>query len=648
MVQNIFRFYLTGAIILLCVSNSFSQRTQTYDSTYQVSPGIVGNARFEYYLDKEGNRIKHGDFIFTRRAKEDSLKAEALVNLRKGSYVHNMKQGEWTYETKKHYIEIEDVSDVGPDYAIHTVEEILKMTYDNGIPVNEILLEASLYKNKVFERRLKFFNSGVLAGKLHGDFEFFVADREKDSVAVNGRAENGLMQGVWEFNYLNENRQEERIYDRGVLLKLIKKEDNRVVDEIEYPLSPGLQAVLRNEESKVELADRPLSLIFSDGYPRSSVFIKEQEKGKEVLVKILQEVFQYDPNLDVSQQLPIGANRGFYPLSSSERNDLARWTETEAEFRVKLQQLNNLRIDHINLVQEQELQVFLKWAEEQEQLEEYIKPWNNILSKEQIEYYNREGLLVDYAYNLLSTDTISVDDRQTVFEYSPQEKGDNFLHYIVENFQDRNRVADSLLEAFSERVESIKIDREISKLSTDILEGKAEIDNLYNIPIQYSLLDMVLDKSKSYFDAEVYPGQLQKFNSAEDVSVRAETGAALLTQVELLKEIYRTAEDIAQRREEIDQLYTELTFDPFTYSDQVPVRKKKRLYNYVTEEVIERLIKRAESNHTDFTNVLKNLQLIYTLQDRLIFLEDKNTRRLERRLRRSGSLEESVELLNSL
>ncbi|MDT0690105.1 hypothetical protein RM549_09940 [Salegentibacter sp. F188] len=648
MKQTLLKFILTGVIIFLSHSNSFAQQTQTYDSTYQISPGVTGNARFEYYLDKEGNRVKHGNFTFTRQEKQDSSSAKAFSTLRKGDFVHNVKQGEWIYQTKTHNIEIVDISDEGPDYSVHTVDENLNITYEEGIPVNEILLEANLYKNETFQKRLKYFKSSIVQGKLHGDFEFFAADKEMDIVAVDGQVENGLMQGVWNFNYFKDSTQEERTYDQGILLELVKKNENAVVDEIEFPLSEGLKALLQNEESEVELAGKPLSLNFSDGYPRTSLYIKEQEKGKNVLTMILQEIFQYDSNLDITQQLPLGANRGFYPLSSDERNDLSKWTETEAEFRNKLQQLNNLRIDNIQLVQDRELQVFLKWAKEQDRLEEYIRPWKNILSREQIEYYNREGLLVDYAYNLLSTDTVSIDGEKTIFNYSPEEKGNNFLHFIVENFEDRNEVADSLLQAFSNRIESIEIDREISAFSDSISAGKTEIDSLYRIPSGYGLQDKVLDEIKIYFDKQIYPQELEEFNESEDIGARTATATDLLAEIELLKEIFGTAQNIAERREETDELYTELTFDPFTYSDQVPVRKKKRLYNYVTEEVIEGLIERAGSNYQDLTAVLKDLQLAYSIQDRLIFLEDKNTRRLERRLRRSGSLEDSVELLNSL
>lgn len=637
----LFLLFLNGDI-------SYSQQVTTFDSIYTPAGGEPGKAKFEYYEDREGRKIKHGDFTFIRENRPESSGTTAVYEFWKGRYNENVKVGEWVYETRKHLVDIRNISDVNLDYSILTEEEVLNITYNNGFPEGEILMESTLYANKEPVKKLKNFRTNLQNGRIHGEFEFLAANETEDSLSVYGRVENGLMVEEWGFNYFYDDRRETRNYERGVLLELTKAGGDQEPKILDFPISDGLRAALNNEETTVELANKPLSLHFSDGYPRTSVYIQEQQKGEDALLAILKDVFRYDPGIDLSRQLPLGTNRGFYPLSSEERDYLAEWPEVEALYRNTLQELNSMRIENLNVVQDDDIQLILNWAERQQDLREYIKPWNNILSKEQIEYYNREGLLVDYAQNLLARDTITYGDEQEIFQYAPREERENFLLYIVDNFKDRNKVGDSLMQVFANKMETLEINREIAGLDETIRKKKEEVDSIFSIPVNYPGLDNLLSRTYNNFDENIYEKNLDRFLYHDELSEKIEVGQNLVVNLEILKEIHSAAVDISTRHEQIDELYTELTFDPFTFSDQVPVRKKKRLYNLVAGDIMGGLINRAGENVSEPTEVLKDLQLALQMQERLVFLEDKNTRRLERRLRRSNSLNDRIELLNSL
>jgi hypothetical protein len=243
---------------------------------------------------------------------------------------------------------------------------------------------------------------------------------------------------------------------------------------------------------------------------------------------------------------------------------------------------------------------------------------------------------------------LKLKQESRIFEYEPKEKPENFLHYIVDNFKDRNIVGDSLVETLSAKLETLETSREVSGLNDNISQQKIEMDSVYSFPSTYGTLDYLLRKTKRDFEEEVYKEQMEGFLQEENMDEKISIGQSLLVNLEIMKEIHSAAINIATRREQIDELYTEYTFDPFTFSDQVPVRKKKRLYNFVTEDVIEKILVRAGEKTSEPTEVLKELQLVQQMQERLVFLEDKNTRRMERRLLRSDSLSESIELLNSL
>lgn len=638
-------FFIFGFLLML--HNTSAQELQTYDSIYQPVPGFEGHAKFTYLEDDDGNRIKSGDFVFTRDVRLLDTQTKATYNYWEGAYEGNLKEGPWFYETKNHKVEIEEISDVELDYTIYTEDEILEITYDNGIPVEDITLESILYADKVRQKRLKYFESGVKEGRIDGNFEFFLANEDEDIAAVKGQALNGLMEGIWEFNFYNTNTLERREYQNGILLKLTRTVNDQITEEIEFPLSEGLQASLNNEEGALELANKPLSLSFSDGYPRNSKYLKVQEPGEEILELVFAEIFKFDNNLDPSERLPLGTNRAYYTLSSEETAALKDWAVQQAEFRNKIQAINTLEIDNPALIQDSDLEVIINWAQKQQEIRDYIKPWNNILSKDQIEYYNREGLLVDYAYNLLSSDTITVNSETTIFDYEPDEKGENFLLYIVENFTDRNKVADSLIQELTVRLDELQVNREISDLHNEIVIKKENLDSLYSNQIQHNQVNYMLRKIENYFSSTAYPQQLSEFIDAEDLSEQITHGQDLILHLDLLKKIYNMGVEIANKEKEIDSLYTEMTFDPFTFTE-VPARKKRRLYNVVTDEVIQELIMAAGNDHREPKEALKHLQQASQMQERLIFLEDKNTSRLERRLVRSNSLSDRVELLNSI
>ncbi len=632
---------------LFMCGNAASQELQTYDSIYQPIPGYEGHAEFTYIEDNDGNRIKSGDFIFTREVRLLDTQTKATYNYWEGSYEENLKEGPWFYETKNHRVAIDEISDVDLDYTIYTEDEILEITYSNGVPIENITLESILYADKVRQKRLKYFDSGVVEGRMDGKFEFFFANEDEDIAAVKGQANNGLMEGFWEFTFFETDTRERREYQNGVLLKLTRTVNDQLTEEIEFPLSEGLQASLNNEEGALELANKPLSLSFSDGYPRNSKYLQVQEQGEEILEMIFTEIFKFDENLDPSERLPLGTNRAYYTLSSEETAALKDWVVEHADFRNKIQAINAMEIDNPALIQDQDLEVIINWAQKQEEIRNYIKPWNNILSKDQIEFYNREGLLVDYAHNLLSSDTITVNSETTIFDYEPDEKGENFLLYIVENFTDRNRVADSLIQVLTERLDELQVNREISDLHNEIVDKKENLDSLYTNQTQHNQVNYMLRKIENQFTNTSYPKMLSEFVDAEDLSEQISYGQDLILHLDLLQRIYNLGEDIAQKEDEIDSLYTELTFDPFTFTE-VPARKKRRLYNIVTNEVIQELIIAAGKNSDEPKEALKHLQQASQMQERLIFLEDKNTSRLERRLARSNSLSDQVELLNSI
>ncbi|MBZ9730597.1 hypothetical protein LB467_12955 [Salegentibacter sp. JZCK2] len=631
------------------ISTNLISQNYSYDSIYQPIPGITGKAQFTYKLANEDKKIKDGEFTFVRENKDSLAETSATYNFWEGNYENNQKVDNWSYEIKHHIVKINEISDVELDYDILTEDETIKLSYKDGYPEGDVLMETILYNDGNRVKTLEYLKTQFQNQRMTGRFDYIVANRDNDSISVIGNMVNGLMDGIWEFNYFAEDLQEIRTYERGVLLSLERNRNGRTIEEIEYPLSEGLQAALANEQTDVELANRPLSLIFSDGYPRTSKYIQAQKKGEKLIQNIFKAIFKYDPQIDPMEQLPLGANRAFYPLSSEEENALEEWKEIENKYRKNIDSITNLEIENLNLVKNNDIQRALKWKQKQDSLNEYIKPWNDILYKDQLPFYNRKGLLIDYAKKLLAKDTIKVGGEKIIYDYTNELESENFLLYVTENFKERNKLADSLILNLTSAIEDLRLDQEIGRLNDEISRIRKNTDELYSNKLEDESLNKIVKQTKNNFYRDSLPQLVNSFlEDAEDDALQIERGNRIIRQLGLLETIWETGERITKLEGKIDTLYTEYTFDPFTYSDQVPVRKKKSLYNEINNTIIQGLKEQAWDAYRDPEEVLRKLNSIQRMQDRLVFMIDKNTKSLERKLRRTDSFDEKLELLRSL
>jgi hypothetical protein len=109
--------------------------------------------------------------------------------------------------------------------------------------------------------------------------------------------------------------------------------------------------------------------------------------------------------------------------------------------------------------------------------------------------------------------------------------------------------------------------------------------------------------------------------------------------------MYQLSREIEQRTHSLDSAYTEFTFDPFTFT-QVPQRNKRMLYDIVTEEMIPTIREQALKQTTPL-KMRQRLGNLRELQEQLFFLLNKPTKTLERKLKRSDSLEERLDLIHN-
>ena len=638
--------YLTLILLTLSILtnfSSFSQRILRFDSLYVNELGVPGEAAFNYYLDR-GKVIKSGDFSFKAEWSDNLCPTHLIKENWTGSYRENQKHNEWTYTVKEYNVVIKSISDEEMEYDVYLVQSDFKVNYNRGDFDDKFTYERTQYINDEKKRTLEKLELTFSDNKVNGEINYQKNDTE-ESVSIKGKAFKGLMDGTWTFNHSSAEIVEKRKYKKGVLISLFRESGKDTLEYLEFPLSEEIQHHLDNKHGDFEMADKPLSLLFSDGYPRNCQYISAQKVYNEYLGYMLDITFLFDQDNELKHGLVLGTNRGYYPLSNREKDLLKGWPEQEFKYRKTLQRANDQLFLNIRYREDSMMQVLSEWIIAQESLLEYIKPWDEILFKDQLEFYYRKGLVMDYARSVLENDSIYVHDSLLIFNYDTEKKHDDFLSYLHANFGERMQMGDSIINMVDRRLGTLYLADEVGVLNVEIIRAKSKMDSIYKhtnfnmdiAPFAHNATNFYLT---TYFEIEY-----DFFLEASSISVQKESGAELLKDLIVLQDIHKEFGIITERMNLLDSLYTEYSFDPFTYSDKVPVRAKKKLYDIVAMDMFYKMLTRIDPMKSEPGDVLNALHLISTLQKRLIFLRDKDTKKLERKLRSNKSLKDRLELL---
>ena len=630
-------------LLMHVFSFGFAQEVSLFDSLYTSETGIKGRATYTFQPIKN-EIIKSGDFSFTAEIPDASCPTRLINHNWKGAYKENQKDGEWKYTIRDYEVEISTITTKEMTYDILLQESIYTINYKEGRLDDRFFYERNLLRNGKKVKTIEKLTLTFSEHKINGELRYERNDNHP--LIVTGRAFAGLMEGEWLFSEELSGVTEKRTYKKGVLIELARFQDKDTLLALKFPLSPGIESALNSEESDIELVGKPLSLIFSDGYPRNCHFITSQKEANTALEDIIQLIFEFDPSLKLSFGHVIGTNRGFYPLTGDEKQILKDWPQTEFNYRKAIQHTKDMYLANIRYEEDSLMQFISAWIDAQEQLCDYIQPWNQILFKDQLEFYNRNGLLVDYARSILSQDSLDIqmNEIQTI-SYEIESSSKDFLAYLANNIQARTAYSDSLIAMADKRLGKLYLVDEVSDLNKLIILEQEKTAAIFTQHQVKSSIYPYLKNISEFYLGKYYTEHYENFISENSVINQKELGTELLNDLNILQEIEQEFRLIEERARTLDSLYTEYTFDPFTYSDKVPVRVKKKLYDTVTDDMFFKLLNDIDPKHSTPVEVLHQLYLVSALQKRLFFLRDKDTKQIERKLRGKKSVKERLEIL---
>lgn len=650
---GLFRYFLILHFFLCLVLKPVlvtGQGGKVYKGPYETLTGLKGLAEFEF--SEEGKaRIKNGEFKFVQKQR-DTVHHTSLNKLYwEGSYEKGRKEGEWTYETLEHNFELFDIEDYEPDYQLSSLHTLLNANFEEDIP------EGAWDYTTTFLSNGKKTNNGYLVkctfnkGKIDGKFTIRSTLKDDPLIEVACQVEEGLLEGEWSLTYKldKDTITEKREFIDGILIHLRKtNQSGDTLVFLDYPHSMKLKGYLIDGSDADDLANAPLSLHFSDGYPRNSQYLVAQEHGNVFIGGAIENLLKNEFEFLQKYGLPMGTNRMYYELTSAEEEALEEWKKVEYNFRRRLDDIESLQITNFLYTENDTLKKISAWEKAQIGLLEYIKPWNHIFLENELHFYYREGLLADYVRGLLQQDTIRWNGDIEVINYAPPETDKaSFVFYILQNIKERTLYADSLYRKSEDIIEhQVKEDRVELHINT-LFERKNELDSLYRTQTE----DKKVNDLLSHISNKLIHGSFDKtyhdlLNSDKSVDIKSKWADSLSKKMDLAKRIFEILQEAPDKAKEIDELYTTYKFDPYTFSENVPVRRFRRLYNRVAEDFFSELIVQALQDKTIIA-IYEKVHLIEKSQDRLKYLIETPSEadKVDGKIKRNTSMEKVINLL---
>lgn len=636
-------------LIGLCWATvAHGQSRLQYHGAFEPMVGMRGYAEFEF-KEQGRSRIKDGSFHFRREQRDTLRDRHWALSIWEGTYQDDERHGAWTFEDIEHEFELLEIVDYRPVYRLHSTTHTLQAQYVEGVPEGPWSYQVVHHEEGDSVATSYELRANFVAGKLDGQVWQRGLPTENGVIRMEGEARQGLMVGtwIWELVQGDDTLQELRSYQDGILLSLMMVDSiGDTLHTLEFPHSPKLTDYLDTAQHADDLVGAPTSFVFSDGYPRTSAYITAQLRGALSLEEATHQLLQYQEGHWQPQGLIIGANRMYYPLNTEEEAALQAWPGAMRDFEESLLGLEDLRVEEFLYSENDTLFVIQAWLQSQRALSEYMEPWDRILTTNELPWYYREGLLPGYLRSKLGQDSLHVQQDTVVITYDYGEEG--FVQDLIHNLEERVALADSLREVGGKIIDAVVRLGQVKGRVMTLVSHKRDLDSVYAIAIDDVQLDTIRQHVlEDFIDGSLSHSIATLLGPIEDVEHRARLTDSLSDELRMADRIYTVLRKTPERRQKLDEAYTAYTFDPYTFSENVPVRLHRRLYNGAAAWLVDQLLLQAWQS-ASIEAAYEQLMLLAEVQQRLLALASDETeaRRIDRRMKRSTTVPDMLRLLD--
>ncbi len=576
----------------------------------------------------------------------------------RGTYKNGKKTGDWSYISEEHTVKVNDVVDFKVDVDLQSIVRSLKAAYKEEVPSGDWSYDAKVYQQGELEpkfaaEKLSFKNGDVI-GRIS-----IVRFDGVNNYSIEGYTNSaGFMDSTWRLSYMEDSilYQENRLYQDGILLELsktnLKDSTTQRVDYVESKKKLKLIADKKNDGFII--SDREFDLRFNDGYRRRDDEFQSQLSGNAFIERILQQLLQFDESYfsenGTFKNFPIKTKRFEYPIAADDKKIGEEAGKIYKSLSDKVDKYVNYNALNINRQRSDSLAFAAAFFRTMDQKLDAFDNIIDIITTDRIKYvdqsiYTRNGL--DY---LAAYDTIRYrfqgEDREKVLEFRQViESETELLNAINSYLKEENKVIDQVIAQVESELQKIKRNEDILALEEQVLNEKQLLDTLY-LETNYedeATKRLVLD-IHNRFNIVAFDSLTAYYTQLDGYVEKLNYGEVFLDFINEMKNLHEEFLKIYPNQKRIDDLYTEETFNPFTY-ESYDQRVKSRLYEKAAEDLFEHYMNQLNSEK-DYTLLKVKLEKINQLHLRLESLKAEDTRRLERRLSRTNDMQRIESLLD--
>ena len=646
-------------LILLGSFAALAQDLRPYKGgyTFQNRRGI---GEFTYYLDEKNEPILQGEFLFTYQVL-DSLSQQNLTKLQvRGVFEKYKKDQTWTYIQEAHQIRIQDIKNRELVAEVESRLAEWKANYSQGILDGPASFQERIWLGEryqdIFLTENLLFSKDFLSGKV----EFKNLD-PLDTYQIQGQVNGeGLMDGVWEFRYQDEGIaiQEIRRYEKGFLIGLQKINEltGEKIDEVVFfQAISKLDQLNRGEKVDFTPSAQFFGLTFNDGFVEESKEFRQQYQGTRLLEDALRRILKWDESRFFSQgkliKSPIQTRRFRYELSEEDRKIYQNSITEFEQLQSYLELIKSSDFLELNKNSEKSLAeayAYLEYLDSRlNQMEKII----DLLRTDEILYFDPlffeevqdeffpDRIRLDYQFDEI-LDSQALDYRESAEAKKLSLALKAYLSKELSYFR-------SFDQKITEAQQRFRQSKDLSGIQRVILKEKTKLDSSFiKSEASNSRHRQLIDQVYQNIGKKQYQELLDEFNQVENFESKALLGDRLVELLQFLNRIPDDLEEASILQEELKSLFTEKTFDPFTFETDFEVIRQKPVYEALvalTEYELDQI-----QNASDFEDVEQNLVELNALKIQARKLRDLDTRKLEKELNKAGKNINQIKKLLSL
>ncbi|WMJ73833.1 hypothetical protein RCC89_11770 [Cytophagaceae bacterium ABcell3] len=666
MKYNLIYIYSTSVFILLNLlftSNTQAQKQKEYSGNYLNKLKEEGIATFQYTPDKQSDhKILNGSFHFSINKIDSTFPLGLIKKSYEGNYKENLKNDFWNYEYANLNLILGKVKGYNVTTSTEGIAGKLQGLYKKGAPEGIWTLREEYMVNGERKKPVKEGNVHFDKGTMTGNFEMEKNSDQAYSV-LGSFDDQGFMNQEWHLEYVDSDDStkviENRQYENGFLLSILKQ-NKTTGDTISLVIYQDVidQLALVKADTFYSISNKRFGIDFDNGYMPHFKKKSIQEIGNTYIKNSI-EAF-YGPS-SINRDLPgikevkSGATRRFvYPLTEKEELLVRELSKTADSLRKSLNESVSDPIFKIYHQQSDSLSLTFSYFEKAISKAKQMQSVLEDIKSEEFRFKNIDIYYEGGIEGLSTLDSVvyEYDGSKEMVDFKPRLSIDPEIGVIksISKYQEELKATvlkhQKNTETALAEIRKVKYSHELENL---ISENMDKVTKAYFGTKTESKEPNALQKRiYENFAVREQNRMIQTYSQLTDTEEKNKKGEEIIELQTQLISIHDALGKLPKLKKEIDEAYSYYSYNPYMGRHDIKNRLKPRLYNILVNNLWA-CFEKDLWYEEDYTMLDDHIDMLKRLHHRALELkkyDKKETRRLEKKLRREKDIDVFIYVLN--